>query len=54
MLRDKNNYLDLRNTARVHWRTRPRAFKELRLVVKLADGTMLASDRIRARIDVLP
>ena len=45
MLKDKNNYLDLRNTARVHWRTRPRAFKELRLVVKLADGTMLASDR---------
>jgi hypothetical protein len=45
MFKDKNNYLDLRNTARVHWRTRPRAFKELRLVVKLADGTMLASDR---------
>ena len=45
MLRDKNNYLDLRNTARVHWRTRPRAFKELRLVVKLADGTLMASDR---------
>lgn len=45
MFKEKNNYLDLRNTAHVHWRTRPRAFKELRLVVKLADGTMLASDR---------
>lgn len=44
MLKDKRQYLDLRDTARLRWRIRPRGFHELRPVVKLADGTMLAAD----------
>jgi hypothetical protein len=44
MLKDKNNYLDLRNTARLHWRVRARSLHQLRPVVKLADGTMWAAD----------
>lgn len=44
MLRDKRQYLDLRDTSRLRWRVRPRGFHELRPVVKLADGTMLAAD----------
>jgi hypothetical protein len=44
MLRDKNIYLDLRGTARIHWRIRPRGFHYFRPVIKLADGTMLAPD----------
>jgi hypothetical protein len=43
-LRDKNNYVDLTGLAKVRWRTRMRGFHELRLVLKLSDGTMLASD----------
>jgi hypothetical protein len=44
MLKDKNNYLDLRNTARLRWRVRSRSLHELRLVLKLSDGTMWAAD----------
>jgi len=44
MLRDKNNVLDLRDTGKVHWRVRPRQFHELRLLIKLTDGTLLAAD----------
>jgi hypothetical protein len=44
MLRDKNNILDLRDTGKVHWRVRPRQFHELRLLIKLTDGTLLAAD----------
>ena len=44
LLKDKTQYLDLRDTARLRWRIRPRGFHELRPVVKLADGTMLAAD----------
>ena len=44
LLKDKNNYLNLNDTARLRWRIRPRGFHELRPVVKLADGTMLAAD----------
>jgi hypothetical protein len=29
MLRDKNTYLDLRNTARIRWRIRPRSFHQI-------------------------
>jgi len=43
-LKDKNNYMDLRDTARLKWRTRSRSLHELRLLVKLADGTMWAAD----------
>lgn len=44
LLRDKTQYLDLRGTARIHWRVRPRGFHYFRPVIKLADGTMLAAD----------
>jgi hypothetical protein len=44
MLRDKNNILDLRDTGKIHWRIRPRQFHELRLLIKLTDGTLLAAD----------
>jgi hypothetical protein len=44
MLRDKNNVMDLRDTGKVHWRIRPRQFHELRLLIKLTDGTLLAAD----------
>jgi hypothetical protein len=44
LLRDKNNYLDLRDTARIRWRIRPRSFHQLRPVIKLADGTLLVGD----------
>lgn len=44
MLKEKNNYLDLRGPARLRWRTRPRGLHTLRPLVKLADGTMLVAD----------
>jgi hypothetical protein len=44
LLKDKRQYLDLRDTGRMRWRIRPRGFHELRPVVKLSDGTMLAAD----------
>ena len=44
MLRDKNNYIDLRGPAKIRWRARFRSFHTLRLIVKLDDGTMLVGD----------
>jgi hypothetical protein len=44
LLKDKNNFLNLNDTARLRWRIRPRGFHELRPVIRLADGTMLAAD----------
>ena len=44
MLRDKNNFMDLRDTARMKWRTRSRSLHGLRPVVKLSDGTMYVAD----------
>jgi len=43
-LRDKNNLVDLTGTAKIRWRTRYRSFYNLHLLIKLADGTMLAAD----------
>ena len=43
-LRDKNNYVDLRGPAKIRWRARFRSFHDLRLMIKLADGTMLLAD----------
>jgi hypothetical protein len=43
-LKDKNNYFDLRDTARIRWRVRGRGLHLLRPVVKLADGTMWVAD----------
>jgi hypothetical protein len=46
MLRDTNNYLDLRGPAKIRLRTRTRSLHQIRLIVKLADGTMLAADYV--------
>ena len=46
MLKDTNNYLDLREAARIRWRTRGRGLHLLRPVVKLADGSMWVSDYV--------
>jgi len=45
-IKDKNDYLDLSNAmSKVVWRTKQGGFRELRLVLKLADGNFLISDR---------
>jgi hypothetical protein len=44
MLKDKDNYFDLRDTARIRWRVRGRGLHMLRPIVKLADGTMWVAD----------
>ena len=43
-VRDKNNYLDLRDAGRFRWRLRQRSLHQLHPVIKLADGTMLVGD----------
>src|SRR6266850_1844705 len=44
--KDKTDYLDLSNPmAKVVWRTKQGGFRQLRLVLKLADGSFLISDR---------
>ena len=44
MLKDKNNYVDLTGTGRIHWRARTRGFNTIHPVLKLADGTFLVGD----------
>jgi len=45
-LKDKTDYLDLSNPmSKVIWRTKQGGFRQLRLVLKLADGSFLISDR---------
>lgn len=39
-----NAYLDLRGQAKVVWRTEQTGFHQLRLMIKLADGSLLVSD----------
>jgi hypothetical protein len=43
-LRDKNNYADLTGLARIRWTTKVSGFHQVRLIVKLADGTWLVGD----------
>ena len=43
-LRDTTQYVDLTGLAKIHWRTKQTGFHQLRLVLKLAAGTMLVSD----------
>ena len=43
-LRDKNSYVDLTGLAKIRWRTKQSGFHQLRLVLKLANGTWLVSD----------
>jgi len=44
LLKEKNNYLDLRGPARIRWRVRPRGLHVMHPVVKLADGGMFVAD----------
>jgi hypothetical protein len=43
-LRDKESYADLTGLAKIRWRTKQSGFRELRLILKLRDGTWLVSD----------
>lgn len=43
-LRDKDAFVDLTGLAKIRWRTKQTGFRELRLTLKLADGTWLVSD----------
>ena len=44
-LRDRNNYLDLTDAARLRWIVRTNAIHLLHPVVKLADGRLIVGDR---------
>jgi hypothetical protein len=44
-LRHKDAYVDLTGLAKIHWRTKQTGFHQLRLLLKLADDTLLVSDR---------
>jgi hypothetical protein len=44
MVKDKNNYLDLRDTGRLRWRVRQRSLHQIRPLIKLSDGTLLVGD----------
>jgi hypothetical protein len=43
-LRHKEALVDLTGLAKIRWRTKQTGFHQLRLIVKLADGTLLVSD----------
>jgi hypothetical protein len=43
-LRDKANYADLTELAKIHWRTKQSGFRRLHLILKLAGGAWLVSD----------
>jgi hypothetical protein len=43
-LRDKESYVDLTGLAKIRWRTKQSGFHQLRLILKLANGTWLVSD----------
>jgi hypothetical protein len=43
-LKHKDAYVDLTGLAKIRWRTKQTGFHQLRLIVKLADGTLLVSD----------
>jgi hypothetical protein len=43
-LRHKEAYVDLAGLAKIRWRTKQSGFRQVRLILKLADGTWLVSD----------
>ena len=43
-LRHRRNMVDLTGQAKIRWRAKQAAFRELRIILKLADGTWLVSD----------
>jgi hypothetical protein len=44
-LRHRKSLVDLRGQAKIRWRSKQSGFHELRLLLKLADGTWLVSDQ---------
>ena len=44
-LRHKSALVDLTGLAKIRWRSKQSGFRQLRIILKLADGTWLASDR---------
>jgi hypothetical protein len=51
-IKDKNDYLDMSNPlSKVVWRTKQGGFRQLRLVLKLVDGTFLVSDKFAGPSD---
>ncbi len=50
-LKDKSNYFDMTGLGKVVWRTKQGGFRQLRLILKLADGTWLVSDRYTGPAD---
>lgn len=44
-LRHKRYYADLRGRARIRWRTMETGFRQLHIILRLADGTWLISDQ---------
>jgi hypothetical protein len=42
--RDKNNYVDLRDRAKIRWYIKVSGFHQVRPLIKLADGTWLVGD----------
>ncbi|HOQ47612.1 MAG TPA: hypothetical protein PLA43_16075 [Bryobacteraceae bacterium] len=43
-LRHKTAYADLTGLAKIRWRSKQSGFRQLRIILKLADGTWLVSD----------
>lgn len=43
-LRHKDAYVDLTGQAKIRWRSKQAGFRQLRIILKLADGTWLVSD----------
>ncbi len=43
-LKDKNSYADLSRFAKICWRSKQAGFRQLHIILKLADGTWLVSD----------
>ncbi len=44
-LRHRSAFVDLRGLAKIRWRTKQAGFRQLRMLLKLADGTWLVSDQ---------
>jgi hypothetical protein len=51
--KQKSNYVDLTGTARIRWAVKTSGYHEVRPVVKLADGTLLAGDITFASVAAL-
>jgi hypothetical protein len=47
-LRHRDSFVDLTGLAKIRWRSKQAGFRQLRLIVKLADGTWLIGDQADA------